>query len=226
MAIVPARGGSKRIPGKNIKPFLGEPLITHPLKYLASEPKVSRVFVSTDSEIIKNIAIEYGQDVPLDRTAELSGDYVPTLDVVKDAITRNSNVIDPETLVMCVYPSAILDTPTWGSLFEALSDIEDEFLVTVACSRNHPLRSLVKVSNSDHLLKMSNPEHSSSRTQDLPPSYYDAGKVYAAKARVWLLKDSVLGGEFRGFELPFWAAQDLDDLDDWELAECLIKSRL
>jgi pseudaminic acid cytidylyltransferase len=226
IAIIPARGGSKRIPGKNMKPFLGKPLITYPLDYLTSSPNVSKVFVSTDSERIKNIALEYGPDVPFDRTSELSGDYVPTLDVIKDVIIGNGDLIAPETLVLCVYPAAILDIQTWSRFFRDLNMVKEEFLVTVGRSRNHPFRSIVRVLESENMLVMASPELSSTRTQDLPPSYYDAGKVYAAKARVWLSKESILGEEFRGFELPFWAAQDLDDLDDWELAESLAKSRM
>ena len=225
-AIIPARRGSKRIPGKNHKLFLGEPLISYPLRYLCSTDSITAVYVSTDSKEIKEICKEFGPGIALDRRPELSGDHTSTLSVMKHVLLQKANSIDPEAIILCVYPAAVLDQETWARIIESTKILEDEFLVTVGRMRNNPERSLTRVRDSNDFMKMSLPEMAGARSQDLAPSFYDAGKVYAARAKVWLSANSILGGSFRAIELPFWAAQDLDEVDDWEIAESLVKSRI
>jgi CMP-N-acetylneuraminic acid synthetase len=224
VVIVPARQGSKRVPGKNTRSFLGKPLIEFPLRSLVARPDVEGVYVSTDSIDTQRLSVELGAQAPFIRAPDLSGDYTSTIEVIRDAIDRLQGKIGLDSLVMCAYPAAILDKPLWDGIFQASKSLGDSVLVTVGKMRNSPQRALLE--NSDGSLSMSNPEFISTRTQDLTPAFYDAGKVYVARARVWQTRELLLSGSFIGYELPFWAAQDIDTLEDWDLAESLIKDRV
>jgi N-acylneuraminate cytidylyltransferase len=224
VVIVPARQGSKRIPGKNTRNFLGTPLIGFPLRLLVARPDVEGVYVSTDSIDTQRLSVELGAQAPFIRAPELSGDHTSTIEVIRDAIDRLQGKIDADSLVMCAYPAAILDKPLWDGIFEASQYLGDSVLVTVGRMRNSPQRALLE--NGDGSLSMSTPEFRSTRTQDLTPAFYDAGKVYVARAHVWKTRESLLSGSFIGYELPFWAAQDIDTLEDWDIAESLLRDRI
>lgn len=223
VAVIPARGGSKRIPGKNIKNFLGAPLITYPIKALKSTGLFGEVYVSTDSEEIASLAEDAGACVPFLRTSGLSGDYVSTLDVIKDAILNLDNLSD-STLLICAYPAAILDVTTWTNFVNQSGSNDPNFTVAVGRMRNAPERALVRAL--DGSMQMAKPDFAATRTQDLPESFYDAGKAYGASVGVWKNATTILGTPFNAFELHFSAAQDLDTLEDWSFAESLLRDRL
>jgi len=171
VVIVPARQGSKRIPGKNTRNFLATPLIEFPLRSLVARPDVEGVYVSTDSIDTQILSIELGAQAPFIRAPELSGDHTSTIEVICDAIDRLGGKIGLDSLVMCAYPSAILDRPLWDGIFEASKSLDDSVLVTVGRMRNSPQRALLE--NRDGSLSMSNPEFISTRTQDLTPAFYE-----------------------------------------------------
>jgi N-acylneuraminate cytidylyltransferase len=221
VCVLPARGGSKRIPGKNTKDFLGKPLIAHPLESLVGNPSVQRVLVSTDSHEIADLSQSLGSELIFPRPQELSGDLVPTLPVVQHAIRFLGKRVDTNTIVMCVYPAAVLDEETWEELISATADLKNDFLVTVGRMRNYPQRALVPSRSNLGLMKMEHPSFAQTRTQDLSPSFYDAGKVYAARASKWLSSTSILAEPFKYFELPYRLAQDLDSQEDWTIAESI-----
>lgn len=218
IAVIPARGGSKRIPNKNIKPFLGKPIITYPIDSALASRQFESVIVSTDCEQIAEIARDAGAEVPFMRPQELADDLTGTTPVVGHAINWfEQNVGDTEG-VCCIYPTAVFVSPNmvtegWRRLLASSSD----FLMTVA-EFEFPIQRALNI-NENGCLVVSEPDNFHKRSQDLAPTFHDAGQMYWGR-----------GQAFRGLSLnlnsipmilPRWNAQDIDTLEDWEMAEKL-----
>jgi N-acylneuraminate cytidylyltransferase len=218
-AFIPARGGSKRIPGKNLKLLDGRPLISYALDAVISSEVFDKIILSSDSDEILDLGKNSGVSV-IKRTKELSDDFSTLSDVMKDYIlTANHSVSD---LVCCVLPSNPFTQP--ASFIEALKLIPGwDYVFTVLESQKPPERALVR--DETGLTKIAKPEYQFARTQDLPVSFYDAGQFYLALASTWTSDKSILNSRSFGITLPVNSVVDIDSFSDWTMAEMLIRSR-
>lgn len=215
--IIPARGGSSRIPGKNIKAFNGAPMIQWPIRAALASAVAPRVVVSTDSQEIADVAKHSGAEVPFVRPAELANDHAGTAPVIVHALDQLETPDD--TLVMCLYPTAPVSTETLDHAFALAHENLGDFTVTVGRHRSPWERSLVRVEG-EHMALASD-DALLTRTQDLPQRFFDAGKFYLATAQVWRERETMMAKPFVPYLLPDWASVDIDEPADWAVAEAL-----
>ena len=219
IVVIPARGGSQRIPFKNIKVFLGEPVISYPIRMAIRSEIFDHVFVSTDNEEIAAIAEDYGAEVPFIRSAELADDNVGTKETIIDVIDRLKNMA-PLDLVCCLYPV----TPLLSSshLREGLALVsEPDTTFSFAATRySHPIeRSFVL--DSKRGAELTFPGASSAITNDFEPKFHDAGQFYWGSVKNWKEKSPLLGPKSKFIELRPWEGIDVDTIDDWKTLELL-----
>jgi pseudaminic acid cytidylyltransferase len=223
VAIIPARGGSKRIPGKNIRPFLGVPLLARTVQALRDANLFDRIVVSTDDEAIAEAAIRASAEVPFMRDPALSDDHTPTAPVVADAVRRLEAemgvLLDP---VCVVYPAAVF--VRGSDLRSALQSLlaSKVSLVFSAASFPAPIERAWQVDD-DGDAKMIRPEFRLTRSQDLTTAYHDAGLFYWGTRDYWLAAGDAdqQSQRARLHVLPRWRAVDIDTVEDWEQAELL-----
>ena len=217
ICIIPARGGSKRIPGKNIKDFLGKPLIAYSIEAALNSKVFSEVIVSTDDEMIANVAREFGASVPFFRDASLSDDHATSTDVIKDAIGRvNSSFSD----VCCLYATAPLITAE--ILNEAAGEFkkhECKFLFS-ATAFDFPIQRAIKLDENARV-SMFYPQFEKTRSQDLEPAFHDAGAFYFGKKEAWLECNAIFAPHSKAYLLPRNLVCDIDTLEDFEFAKKL-----
>lgn len=220
IALVPARGGSKRIPRKNVKPFRGVPLLTRVVGTLVGSAIFDRVVVSTDDDEIAAIAEAAGADVPFRRPAELSDDHTGTRPVIQHAITELTAAGQPVTELCVVYPAAVFvsaDDLAGGR--ERLRASGAQFVMSAA-SYAAPVQRALTVGD-DGWMRMLWPEFALTRSQDLAEAYHDAGQFYWGTVDAWMTGPSVLAARTVPFVLPHWRVQDIDTPEDWERAELI-----
>ncbi|PHQ58173.1 MAG: pseudaminic acid cytidylyltransferase [Sulfurimonas sp.] len=220
-AIIPARGGSKRIPRKNIKDFFGKPLIAYSIKTALDSKLFEKVIVSTDDEEIAKIAREYGAEVPFMRSKELSDDFTGTGDVIKDALEYLKSQGEEYRYVCTIYATApLLDVKYLIKGFEVLKN-SNAHMVFSATSMPFPIQRTFKLTE-DGRCKMFTPEHFMSRSQDLEEAYQDAGQFYIEDTST-PLTDIPFGKDSIPLILPRHLVQDIDTLEDWKRAEYMYK---
>ncbi len=217
VAIIPARGGSTRIPRKNIKIFHGRPMIEWPITSCTEIAGVSEVVVTTDDSEIAQIATSAGATRVVDRPADLATHTAGTAPVIKHAIETLS--LSDDSLVMCVYPTAPLPSPLIEAVIAVARTNLERFVVTVGRHRSPMERSLQL--DDDGLMSLVSRDHMLTRTQDLPNRFFDAGKLYVAPASLWRERETMMDAPFQPFFLPDWAVVDLDEPEDWPIAEAL-----
>jgi len=221
IAIIPARSGSQRIPGKNIKQFCGIPMIAYPIKTAASSKYIEKVIVSTDSDEIASISLKYGALVPFKRPKELSDNITPTLPVIAHAI---SILIDSGweiENVCCIYPcTPLLISYHLDHIFEKMLDDDHPFAYPVV-SYAHPIQRAMRMYDSGKM-EFIYPENELTRTQDLAPLFHDAGQFYWGTAKAWLSKKK-MHTEGIGIQINSWEVLDIDNEEDWKKAEILKK---
>lgn len=223
VAIIPARGGSKRIPRKNVKPFAGKPMIAYAIEAALTCGEVDRVIVSTDDDEIAGVALTLGAEVPFRRPDELADDFTPTVPVIQHAIGECQTLGWKVDRVCCIYPAVP---------FIRAADISDAYqLLDSQAGRGYAFPVAEFPSAIQRALKRGaegsvepfNPENALVRTQDLEPAYFDAGQFYWGAARSWLAALPVhLNGH--AIVLPQWRVVDIDTPDDWERAERLYRA--
>ncbi len=218
IAIIPARGGSKRIPRKNVKDFLGMPIIAYSIKAALESGVFDEVMVSTDDEEIAAVAREYGASVPFFRSAKTSDDYATTADVIDEVLDRYMENGKKFDVVACIYATAPFVTPQ--RLMEASSLLDkgifDSAFTCVAYS--YPVQRGLGI-DKDGRISMKWPEYRSSRSQDLETVYHDAGQFYIAKVDAYRKARSFWGDNTAPIILSELEVQDLDTFTDWKLAE-------
>lgn len=216
-ALIPARGGSKRIPDKNIKDFLGKPLIAYSIQTAQESGCFDEIIISTDSQKIAEIGIKYGAKVPFWRPKELSDDFTPTLDVIAHAITTLA--LKDEDKLCCIYPTApLLQAKT---IKEAFSLLKSSY-VFCACEFDFtPFRSF-RFEN--QTLQMLYPEFQNTRSQDLPSLYHDAGMFYLGHVKTFREKTPIFSPHSIPLILPRSQTQDIDTPQDLLLAEIKYKA--
>ncbi len=222
VAIIPARGGSKRIPRKNIKIFSGKPMISYAINIAIKSKLFDSVIVSTDDEEVKKISLKYGALVPFKRPKKLSDDFALTASVISHAIKKCDKIGFLFANVCCIYPSVpfltIDDIIRGYALYQKNID---KFCFPVARHSSSILRSL-KLDEKNYITPFFS-KNVVTRTQDLDKSFYDTGQFYWGHKKTWSNKKNIHGNAV-GFTLPSWRAIDIDDIDDWEKAEVLYKT--
>lgn len=217
-AFIPARGGSKRIPRKNIRPFLGKPMISWPIQACLESNLFSQVIVSTDDFEIADIAKGLGAR-SVARPAHLSGDFAGTTAVVQDFMKAEHASIKTGPFLYCIYPTSYLDSVVIRNFVEFTEASASSFAVTVGVFPNSIKRSMF-LDESQRLTPLF-PDKLGQRTQDLATNYFDAGKIYGGHRDLWLKTESPLADKPRAFCLESWASVDLDTDEDWKLGEAL-----
>ncbi|MBU3848348.1 MAG: pseudaminic acid cytidylyltransferase [Candidatus Acinetobacter avistercoris] len=216
VAIIPARGGSKRIPRKNIKEFCGKPMIAWSIEAALNSGCFDKVIVSTDDDETIEIANNFGAETPFKRPVELADDYTPTIPVVQHAIANIS--LQNIQYVCCIYPTAAFIT---GSILKEsllhLKNGETDFVMPVIaypCSFERALQI-----NKNGLLRMNNISNINKRTQDCNTLYHDAGQFYFGTINAWLHPGNFYDKRVKAIKIPKYRAHDIDTPDDWDLAE-------
>jgi len=221
IAIIPARGGSKRIPKKNIKEFFGKPLIAYSIKVALASKLFEKVIVTTDDEAIAKIAKEYGAEVPFLRPKELSDDFTGTGDVIEHAIKELESQGEKYEYICTIYATAPLLQKEYlveGYTKLSLSDAKYSFSST---TMPFPIQRTFKVTE-DERCKMFTPEYYTTRSQDLEEAYQDAGQFYWEK-RESKSDEIIFGKDSIPIILPRHLVQDIDTLEDWKRAELMYK---
>jgi pseudaminic acid cytidylyltransferase len=217
LCIIPARGGSKRIPRKNIAPFHGRPMIAWSIDAARASGLFDRIIVSTDDAGIAEVARAEGAEVPFLRPADLSGDFTPTVDVIAHAVQAIG--ITLETPVCCLYATAPFVRA--GDLAEGLALLGEGATYAMAVTRfAYPIQRALR-RRADGGMSMMQPELMQTRSQDLEEAWHDAGQFYWARAATWAAGTPVFGFGARGVALPSWRVVDIDTPDDWARAEAL-----
>lgn len=223
VAIIPARGGSKRIPKKNIKAFCGQPMIAWSIEAARQSGCFDRVIVSTDDAQIAEVATSYGAEVPFVRPERLSDDRTGTIPVIKHAIEWLSQRQSMPDLACCLYATAPFVQPE--DLQRGLKQLKDSgamyaFSVT---SYAFPVQRAIKITENGRV-EMLYPEYFNARSQDLDEAWHDAGQFYWGKTQAWLDERILFGSESTPVKLPRHRVQDIDTFEDWERAEWLFKA--
>ena len=219
-AIIPARGGSKRIPRKNIRQFHGRPMIAWTIDTAINSGLFSNVIVSTDDAEIAAIAQEHGAQVPFLRPADFSNDYATTKDVMRHAVTWLAKNQIESDFVCCLYATApFLQAEDVVKGLRALQESTADYAYAVTEFDYSPHRALIK--NQNGQVSLEKPELAAVRSQDLPSLVHDAGQFYWAKTETWLTQREILSSAGIGIEIPRSQAQDIDNEEDWKLAEAL-----
>ena len=217
LCIIPARGGSKRIPRKNIKPFMGKPIIAYSIEAALNSGVFDEVMVSTDDEEIAGVARLYGAAVPFLRSEETSNDYATTVDVLLEVVNRYKEQGKMFDTICCLYSTAPFVTSE--RLKEASSLITDNVDACFTIVQySYPIQRSLRINEND-CVEMKFPEHIKSRTQDLEKVYHDAGQFYFVKTDSLINEKTVWCKRTAPLILSELEVQDLDTLTDWQLAE-------
>lgn len=222
IAIIPARGGSKRIPLKNIKSFLGKPIIAYSIEAALNSKLFDEVMVSTDSQEIKLIAEEFGAHVPFIRSAKNSNDVATTFDVIQEVLFQYESFGTEFSYGCCIYPTAPFVTPE--ILQQALSIMTEKGFDSIlpVMRFSFPIQRALKLD--EDRIELFNPEHLNTRSQDLIPAYHDAGQFYWFKIHEALQHKRIIGSNTGAIIIRDLGGQDIDNLEDWKLAELKYKT--
>lgn len=222
IAVIPARGGSKRIPRKNIKPFYGVPIIARTIDSVLESGLFERVLVSTDDVEIAAIARKAGAETPFTRPPNLADDLTPTVPVIAHAVQTCNEMGWDVSYACCIYPCVpLLSSKDIGDAFE-LAVVSNADFVYPVTDYVHPIQRAMRRLPSGQMAFFS-PEYEMTRTQDLEKSFHDAGQFYWGKASAWLANKKMHTAGI-GFPIPSWRVVDIDSEDDWHRAELIFKA--
>lgn len=223
MAVIPARGGSKRIPRKNIKLFGGLPMIAWSIRAAIDSQCFDHILVSTDDDEIASVAKAYGAEVPFVRPASLSDDHTATIPVIAHAIEWQSQHATATTEVCCIYATApFIHASDIQQGLQVLQSTGADYAFSVT-SYAFPIQRAIRIT-AEERLEMFQPEHFNTRSQDLQEAWHDAGQFYWGKAQAWLDGKPVFSKDAAPVKLPRFRVQDIDTREDWERAEYMFNS--
>jgi len=225
VAIIPARGGSKRIPRKNIRLFHNKPMLSYSIEAAIESNLFDKVIVSTDDQSIAEVAKEYGASVPFIRPAEFSDDHTGVLDVVKHSIEwceLNIGTVDNVALLYATAP--FITAPVLKEAFDLFNSADCSYVLPVA-RFSFPIQRALNI-QSDGCIGMIQPEHRVTRSQDLQEAYHDAGQFCIGSARAFLNSEDIYSGVTLPYVLPVEKVQDIDTEEDWAHAELLYKLQM
>jgi pseudaminic acid cytidylyltransferase len=219
IAIIPARGGSKRIPRKNIKEFCDKPMIAYAINAAKESGLFEHIVVSTDDEEIAQIARAWGAETPFVRPSELANDYTATVPVIGHAIESCRTLGWTFDQVCCIYPGVpFIRIDDLRGALALMNNSEADYCFPVADYPSAIQRALKLLSNGK--TQPFYPEFEKTRTQDLESAYYDAGQFYWGKAEAWLSNPKVHSNGL-GYIIPNWRVVDIDTPEDWTRAEIM-----
>ncbi len=222
IAIIPARGGSKRIPRKNAKPFFGVPMIARTIATALQSGLFDRVVVSTDDAEIAKISRQAGAQVPFTRPLDLADDLTPTVPVIAHAVQACNLLGWQVGHACCIYPCVpLLAIGDIAAALEMMLDTDADFVYPVT-DYAHPIQRAMRRSESGKM-SLYSPQFEMTRTQDLEKSFHDAGQFYWGKASAWL-EHKKMHTAGLGMSIPHWRVVDIDSEDDWRRAELLFKA--
>jgi N-acylneuraminate cytidylyltransferase len=221
VAIITARGGSKRIPRKNIKPFLGFPIIKYSIDAALNAGCFDEVMVSTDDKEIADISISYGARVPFFRSEAMSDDYAMTADVLEEVVMEYKKREMEFQYLCCIYPTAPFVTPEKLNIACKMLIESDADCVLPVMRFSYPIQRGLKIENGR--VKMIWPENYNVRSQDLMPAYHDCGQFYFMKTKSLLEQKKLFAEHTVPLEIPESEVQDIDNEEDWKIAEMKYK---
>lgn len=217
IAIITARGGSKRIPRKNIKEFCGKPILAYSIEAAKDSGLFDRVMVSTEDEEIAETAKRYGAEVPFFRSEGTSGDFATTNDVLLEVLAEYEKRGERFELACCIYPTApFVTAEKLRSAVEKLLAGDADTLIPVVQFSYPPQRAMVV---REERLVFEYPQFLDSRSQDLEPHYHDAGQFYVFRTEAFLRNKRLMVGNILPFTVSEMEVQDIDNESDWEIAE-------
>lgn len=218
IAVIPARGGSKRIPGKNIRNFCGKPIIGYSIAAARKTGIFDRVIVTTDSESIAEAAQAEGAEVPFMRPDSLSDDHTPTIPVIRHAVETMEQSGEAVEFACCIYATAPFvqsqDLTKGLALLDSHPEGEFAFPITTF---PFPIMRALKIDGDQ--IEMIWPEHESTRSQDLVEAWHDAGQFYWGTGAAWKSAEGVYSANCLPIRIPRWRVQDIDTEEDWSRAE-------
>ena len=222
IAIIPARGGSKRIPKKNIKEFLGKPIIAYSIEAALESQLFDEVMVSTDSEEIATVAERYKASVPFVRSLETSNDYATIADVIEEVISMYKEQGKTFDYVCCILPTAPFLTSQ--RLIEGFNLLQEKRYdsVTPVLRFSYPIQRALQIDDLGRL-SMIWPENLTKRSQDLLPAYHDCGQFYWGNVKAFLKEKSFFMKNGGAIALSEIEVQDIDTEEDWKVAELKYK---
>jgi len=222
ICVIPARGGSKRIPRKNIKKFNGKPIIAYSIEAALKSNCFDQVIVSTDDDEIAEVAKKYGAQVPFLRPDELSNDYAGTIPVIKHAIEWMEDNKSSVENVCCLYATAPFIRPQIISqAYQQLNNSKADYCFSVT-SFVFPIQRAIKIVEKNKV-SMFYPEHFNTRSQDLEEAYHDAGQFYWGKAQAFKDELQIFTEVATPYILPRYLVQDIDTPEDWIRAESMYR---
>lgn len=224
LAVIPARGGSKRIPRKNIKPFCGKPMLAWSVEAAIQSGCFDHVIVSTDDAEIAEVARQCGAQVPFMRPATLSDDHTGTTAVIAHAINWFAGQGQKPEQVCCIYATApFVSAVDLCRGLSVLTDSGADYAFSVT-SYAFPIQRAIRITDAGRI-DMFNPEHFNTRSQDLDEAYHDAGQFYWGQADAWLQNKMIFSEGSSPIKLPRHRVQDIDTPEDWLRAEWLFKAQ-
>lgn len=222
LAIIPARGGSTRIPRKNIKTFCGKPIIAWSIEIAIASGCFDRIVVSTDDDEIAAVAESYGASVPFRRPSDLSGNHTGTMPVVRHAIEWLREHDEHPQFVCCIHATApLMRSEDLTACLQQLkaSDCDYVFPVTTF---PFPIQRALRI-NTKNRVAMFQPEHFHTRSQDLEEAFHDAGQFWWGRASAWLAEVPVYSTLSIPWRIPRHRVQDIDTPEDWDRAQALFQ---
>jgi pseudaminic acid cytidylyltransferase len=221
IAIIPARGGSKRIPRKNIRPFCGKPMIANSIIAARNSGVFDRVVVSTDDPEIAKVAREFGAETPFTRPAHLADDHATTVPVIKHSVEWVSDNWGAVTHACCIYATApFVQARDLRMAYEDLVRSDVKGYVFSATSFPFPIQRAFRVKEGGYV-EMFHPEHYNTRSQDLEHAYQDAGQFYWGSAASYVEEKIFFSTDSKAYLLPRHMVQDIDTVEDWRRAELM-----
>jgi pseudaminic acid cytidylyltransferase len=225
IAVIPARGGSKRIPRKNIRLFLGKPVIAYSIETARNSRLFDRIIVSTDDEEIAAIASEYGAEAPFRRPPGLADDRTTTVAVIRHAVQWANNHIEPVHYACCIYATApFVQARYLAEGHDRMIAAGSLYAFTVA-TFPFPIQRAVRI-NGQGRIEAFHPEYNNTRAQDLEEAYQDAGQFYWGRASAFLNEEPFFSSDAVPVVLPRYLVQDIDTPEDWRRAELMYQSLL
>lgn len=222
LCIIPARGGSKRIPRKNIKLFLGKPIIAYSIEAATQSNLFDEIMISTDDEEIANVALKYGTKVPFMRSRENANDFATLADVLIEVINQYKEIGKSFQNSCCILPTApLIKANRINEAFSKFTESDFDSICPVVEFSYPILRALEFDDN--YKLKMIWPEHMRTRSQDLKPAFHDSGSFYWVKNDALLEQKTLFCKNGSAIVLPETEVQDIDNETDWKLAELKFK---
>lgn len=224
LAVIPARGGSKRIPRKNIRPFGGRPMIAWSIRVAQDSGLFDRILVSTDDEEIATVSRAEGAEAPFLRPAELSDDYTGTIPVIAHAVAWQNSTGITAGEVCCIYATApFLEADDLHRGLKILRETGADYAFSVT-SYASPIQRALRIRD-DKRVEMFDPAQFETRSQDLEDAWHDAGQFYWGRGDAWLAHKPLFGPHAAPVVMPRYRVQDIDTPDDWHRAELMFQAR-